>query len=471
MARDVTVTPEGWVPRGEAFLKRGHRRLLIWSGIPGEAGVVRIFRQGQNQDMARFIRPAGRPHPLRQDPPCPKYNRCGGCPLMHLTVGGQHRARLAGLRQALGREGLERHAPTAVVPSPGNTNYRHVAKMAVGLTDFGHLRLGALGRDSRTVVPISGCLVVTDALRQAMGSVAHHAIRLSIRPFDARTDEGVLRYVVLRHSRATSELLVTLVAGRKSRELGELAQALISSNTDIVGVHLHLNNKPGNAIFDRGEEGQVGTLPLQGKMFIEEMLGDVRLRIGPGDFFQVNPAVAETLVADVLEAFAGERDRPAVDLFSGVGGFALALGRAHGWAIGVEGLPGAVTRARENARLNQIPTEFVAGDVVDLLPEVAERLDGRAPVVVVDPARRGLGPEIVDSLLALEPARLAYVSCNSLSLAKDLARFVAAGWNVDAMTAYDMFPQTAHLETLTLLSPPIPVPPPTRRAPRRRIVR
>ncbi|MDG1477994.1 MAG: 23S rRNA (uracil(1939)-C(5))-methyltransferase RlmD [Myxococcota bacterium] len=472
MADDAKVTPEAWVPRGEAVITRGRRRLLIWGGIPGEEAIVRIYRQGQHQDMARFLEPFRQPHPLRREPPCDKYTLCGGCPLMHLTTPGQHRARLALIRYALREYGLESHTPEAVVPSPdGDEEYRHVVKVVIGYSDRGSVRLGALGRDSRTIVPIPKCTVATDKLRMVMGALAHHILRLEIHPYDTQRDWGVLRYAVIRQSRSTGEMLLTLVAGRKDRLLGELVDAVSSQNPDISAIHLHLNDSEGNAIFDRDEDGRVGVLPMRGNMVIEDELGGVKMQIGPGDFFQINPAMADVIVADVLEAFAGDRDRPALDLYSGVGGFALALGKAHGWALGIEGITSAVTRARANARLNRISAEFIAGDVAEVLPDVKTRLDGRAPVVVVDPARRGLEDGVIDGLIDLNPARLAYLSCNPRTMARDMARFVEAGWKIESVRAYDMFPQTAHVETLAILTPAVAPPPVTRRAPRRKIVR
>lgn len=472
MGFDITVTPKEWSPRGEAVIHKGHRRLLVWSGIPGEPARVRVYHQGQNQDLARFLQPSKNPHPHRQEPPCPKYTLCGGCPLMHIDPAGQHKARLFMLRKHLEAAGISGKAPDSIVPSPdGDTGYRHVVKMVVGYSDRGHIRVGARGRDGQSIVPISRCDVATPELRRLMVSVTHHIIQLQITPYRPDTGEGSLRYIVMRQSRATGGILITLVSGRKDRLLGQLAQALATENSTVAGIHLHFNSSAGNAILDRDENGLVRTLPLSGDLTICDTLSGINLRIGPGDFFQVNPAVAEQIVSDVVEMFASDRARAVVDLYSGVGAFALALGKHHGWSIGVEGVAGAILRARENAKHNGITAEFVAGDVHEVLPDIQRRLDGRAPVVVVDPARRGLGADVVQQLIQLEPARIAYLSCNPRSLAEDLKGFITAGWDVKTLTAYDMFPQTAHLEVLAELTPPIAPPEPTRRPPRRKIVR
>jgi 23S rRNA (uracil1939-C5)-methyltransferase len=471
-AMDITVTPREWNPRGEAIIRKGHRRLIVWSGIPGEPALVRVYHQGQNQDMARFLEPARRPHPHRREPPCSRYTLCGGCPLMHLTMPGQYKARLHMLRQELESAGIADKVPETIFASPdGDTEYRHVVKLVVGHSDQGTLRVGARGRDGRTIVPIPRCNVATPALRKVMTSVAHHVLQLGLEPFNPHTLDGALRYIVMRQSRATGQILVTLVAGQKDRKIGELAELLAADNHTVAGIHLHFNDLVGNAIFDRDDDGVVGTLPLRGNPTITDTLGEVELRIGPGDFFQVNPAVADKIVRDVVDMFEGDRARAVVDLYSGVGGFALALGKAHGWAIGVEGLAGATVRARENAKHNNISAEFVSGDVGVVLPDIARRLDGRAPVVVVDPARRGLGAEVVKHIVELEPARLAYLSCNPRTLAEDLKGFIAAGWSVERLLAYDMFPQTAHLEVLAELTPAMAPPEPVRRPPRRKIIR
>ena len=262
---------------------------------------------------------------------------------------------------------------------------------------------------------------------------------------------------------------MTLVTGRGGRLPQTLADRLQAASEHIAGVALHINSEPGNAIF-AAPEGEVPRFKrLAGTPVLEEELAGVRLQVGPGDFFQTNPGVANQIASDLLEHLAPHRDRPVLDLYCGVGGFTLALAKAHGWAYGAEVVEGAIARARENARLNHIPAEFGVGRVADIVPELAKRTEGQGPVVVVDPARRGLEEGVIDSLLSLQPAVVGYLSCNPRALARDLAIFAERGWSVTKIAAYDMFLQTAHLETLVMLEPPSP-PAVTRRAPRRRVV-
>ena len=469
----VVATPAHWHPRGEAVcvpLDRGGKPLDVWAGIPGEAEQIELLHTGQHRVIGRFYKAQGTPHPMRRDPPCDRFDACGGCPFMHLVPEGQAMARLSLLRDALDDVGLGVHAPSHLVPSPdGDVDYRHVVKVSLGRSDHGHIRVGAYARHTHRLVAIPDCLVATPTLRRAMATLAHHVIDLDVRPWEPETGRGLLRHAVMRQSRATGEVLVTLVAARRVRILTELAETLTHAMSELVGIHVHLNDDPGNAIFVRDEDGTVPTLNLRGQDLIEEHLGDLALALGPGDFYQANPGMAEVICEDLVTLLADVRERPVVDLYSGVGGFTLALGRAHGWALGVEAVGGAVLRARENARRNRITAEFQAGDVAQVLPDL-ERLVDRHPVVLVDPARRGLGDGVLPAILDLQPARLAYLSCNPRAMARDLAQFADKGWSVSALRAYDMFPQTTHVETLAILDPPQP-PPEGLPAPRRRVVR
>lgn len=469
--REFEITPEGWLPRGEAVVHGRRKQLVLWNAIPGEPAVAHLYHEGQTQDLARVLRPANKPHPLRREPPCDRFHVCGGCPLMHLVPEGQSRVRVHLVREALAEHGLAEHAPAEIVPSPdGDRDFRYVLKLAVGLSDQGHLRVGTFGRASRSVVPIPECLVTTNTLREGMMVLAHHVRELKLFPYDPEHDRGLLRSVLLRQSRLTGEVLVTVIAARKLPLLWDFAERISSGLSAVVGVHLHLNDGPGNQVFLRDAQGLGDTTRLSGKETLEEGQDGLRLRVGPSDLYSTNPGMNERVVKDVVELLDDHPQSPALDLYCGVGGTTLALARAHGFGVGVEVLPGAVDRARENAAHNKIGAEFASGAMADVLPEVARRLGGTAPVVHVDTARLGLEPAVFEGVTALEPAALVLRSANPRLLAKDLAEFRARGWRVDAVRAYEMHPQTPHVELLARLSPSV-TPEPARRPPRRKVVR
>jgi 23S rRNA (uracil1939-C5)-methyltransferase len=451
----LTVTPDAWTTRGEAIVY-GDKPLLVWAGIPGEKSLVRLQHEGMNQGRARWVE-ARSPHPVRVQPPCDRYDLCGGCPLMHLNGEGQDRARRALLRDTFKTQGLELEdgVVESIVGSPlGASGFRHVVKVMAGWSDHGHPRFGAPSRGTRSVVPIPECLVITPVLREVMKKMAYLAIDHDLRPW---TDDGqgVVRWMIARQSSVTGEVLVTLVAGRSSPGIGRWAEALSGEHAAVTGIHLHLNEGPGNGIFGRDGQGLVGTTNLLGGWTIPERLNGVNLRVGPGDFYQTNPAVANLIARDLVQLAQIKPGVPVVDLYCGVGGFTLVMAKQAGWALGVESNEGAVRRAKESAQVEHIPAEFIAAEVAEAAPALAQRLAGRRPVVLVNPARRGLEDGVAEAIRNLRPRRVLYLSCNPTALARDLRGFQAEGWRVTHIRPYDMFPNTAHLEVLAVLEAPV----------------
>lgn len=387
---------------------------------------------------------------------------------MHLRPEAQLQVKRDLVLEALSAEGLAAPGELTVEPSPaGDVDFRHVVKLGVARGQRGTIQLGGFARGTREILPIPKCLVVTDTLRGCMTSIAYQLNQLDMGPYDE--PGGLLRYIVMRQSRTTGRVQVVLVAGKRHVRLFDLAKALQSANGAIAGVHLHVNNTRTNVLYDADEEGLVRTKLLSGQPHLEEEMHGIRYVLGPADFFQTNPSVAAEIVQGMLEMTAEDAERPALDLYCGIGALTLPLARQHGFSLGVERAAGAILRARQSAGLNNLDAEFLNATSREGLAAAKKRLGKAAPVVVVDPARRGLEDHMVEGICALNPARVIYVSCNPRALARDLADFAQRGYTLDRLRAFDMFPQTAHVEVMARLSPKEA--PEAGRAPRRRIVR
>ncbi|MBN1337020.1 MAG: hypothetical protein JXB39_13765 [Deltaproteobacteria bacterium] len=464
--RDEVVTPDDWLPHGEAVARANREKpLAIWQGIPGERSRIHVFRRGTHQDLGRWERSVDTPHPCRVDPPCDRYSTCGGCPIMHLDAGGQARVRRYLIRRALEAVDLQAWEPAPMVASPdGDQAFRHHIALVAGRSDRDRIRLGVVGRNGRDVIPIPGCLVVTPGLKQAMKGFAHHVIALDVRPWSPSRRDGLLRSVILRQSRATGEILATLVAAHRAPVLGALAEAVAMELADLAGVHLHLDDDPGSTALDGASEGL--TRHLLGRDTTEEQVAGLRLLVGPLDAFAPNPSLADRLVRDV-EALLPP-DRPVLDLDCGLGGITLVAARRTGWALGVEEHEHAILHARAAASLNGLQAEFMGGRVGEAVPGVARRLGGTAPSVVVHLGRRGLDPGVEEAIRALEPGRLLFVSSSLTALSRNLASFVASGFRPVSLVPYDMLPHRAHVEVVAVLDGPVTGIP--RPAPRRRRV-
>lgn len=412
------IVPTRFHPRGEAVVD-GARPTRVFGGIPGEPAALRVLHRGGNEDYAEWVgSPA--PAPDRVAPPCPHYRRCGGCPWMHLTPEAAREWRRRRVAGALAEAGIEADVD-ATVPSPdGDVGYRHLVKL-VAAPARGGVRLGAYGRHSHDVVPIDGCAVLHPALRPITG------LRLPV-PAD------VLRHVVVRRARSNGKLLATLVARRDDPALRRAADRL-----PVHGVHLHLHDDTGDAIFGRGP-----TTRLRGLDTLDERVGGAALAVGPTDFFQTNPALAARIWADLPTP-----DGPLLDLFCGVGAVSCALG-TRGAVFPVHGIElseAAVSRARANAVQNGLTATFAAGPVATA--PIPDGFEGAT--VVVNPPRSGLGEAVVARLVALRPRRVLYVSCEPRALARDLVGLHATGLSVRRVTPYDMFPNTPHVETVVEL--------------------
>lgn len=455
------------MPKGEVCVE-ARPPMMVFGGIPGESSKVRILNRGRNQTNAQWVY-TNKPSKHRVKPTCERYEACGGCPLMHMDQDGQRKAREDLLDYELRSAGLGRQRVNRMVDSPNTTDFRHVVKLTTGKSDRGSPRIGAPGR-RRHVVAIPDCEVITQDLRDLVLKTYHLFVDMDIHPY--HEGKGTLRHVIARQSSKTGEILLTLVATRRTPILEELASALAGAESKVVGVHLHVNEEITNAILVRDEEGLVRTRHILGKKRIVESLADTDYFVGPGDFFQTNPGLADRLYRDVLEMCQLQEGVPLVDLYCGVGGFALAGAKTTGWALGVEAVGGAVDRARASASEFNIPAEFVHGEVEEMLSKLSRRLAGRRPTIVVNPARRGLEQGVVDQLLALNPIRLVYVSCSPRPFAKDLAYLSDGGMEIKSITPYNMFPNSSHQEVVALLEAPdagtVDV---KSRGPRRKVVR
>lgn len=416
---------------------------------------------------------------------------------MHLRPAAQHQAKLSIVHRLFTEEGIGEHAPKSIVDvdSAKEWGYRHTLKVAVDTTQEGHIRLGVRGRRGH-VVPVPDCHVVTPLLRSVLKSVVYHVtghskeLMRKVLAYGSDPDNPTigLRYVVIRQTSTTDPTVqLCFVVGKYSALYRDVADAVMRQCPQIDSVSVHINRTPGNAIFlrevsepeefisaqgetreERYPNGSFAT--LTGRDTIEDKVGGFFYLIGPGDFFQVNPAVARKLQAAVLEASKAYQGHAMVDLYCGVGLFTLPLAKQHGWAVGVEGGEGTTARASENARINNVFAEFLSGDVGESLSGLKRRLAGRTPVVVVDPARRGLESGVVEQIIDLNPLKMIYISCGPKALARDISMLLEKGWILESIQAFDMFPHTAHVEILAVLVPPNVVPSKLQ-GPRRRLVR
>jgi 23S rRNA (uracil1939-C5)-methyltransferase len=432
---------------GVGIGRHGGKELLVAGAFPGEKVRAALEREGQRRSVG-LLREVLVPHPQRIKGPCRCAGDCLGCPLITLAYPAQLQVKEARVRAALaGRAALARVPVAPVWGAEQPFGYRTNAKLVLA-KERGKVRIGLYRRGSHQVVDIGDCPLHHPLINRIVATVRAEIERQQIWVWDAKRQRGLLRYLLVRISPASGKAMVTFVTAEKDfRQLPRLAKALKTKHPEIVSVQQNVNPSSGNVIFGRD------TLRLVGTPDLFDQLGEVRLRIAPTAFFQVNHEQAARIYALVRQWAALTREESAVDLYCGIGGIALHLARDAGRVIGIEVVEEAVRNARENARLNGLENcRFLAGEAEELVQDLTHEIPPGA-VAVVNPPRGGCEPAVLEALAGLGPRLLIYVSCNPETLARDLELLAGHGYRTEQVQPVDMFPQTGHVESVARLVP------------------
>ncbi len=379
-------------------------------------------------------------------PRCPHYPACHGCPFIRFPYLQQLEKKREIVVNALAAyptvNALSVPLPLA---SPAQFGYRTRVKLAVQRVE-GRVRIGLYVPDTHQVADISACPVHPEPVNHLVQFLKQAIEKLDIVPYDEEHDTGQLRYIDIRYSSWQRQAMLTLVTRHMHfPQVRELTRELERRFPFLSGIIQNIHDKPGNVIW--GER----FYPLRGRDTLLERIGPFLLCIPVNAFSQANPPVARKLYETVL-AWAGlHGEEIALDLYCGIGPIALYLASRAKLVVGIDDNVGAVNVAKENARRNGYHnTRFFAGDAAEKLRETATNL-AQIGLIVVNPPRKGLSPEAFAALVAVTAPRLIYVSCDPLTLARDLDRLSHAGYTVLRVQPFDMFPQTDQVETVALL--------------------
>lgn len=432
----IELTADRLDDDGRGVATVGDRELHVAGLLPGERGSVEVEHVSPHAPAGwgRLVELLSPPAAERVTPACPAFGRCGGCAWQHLAYPAQLDAKTARVRAALA--GFD--APVAeCVPAPRELGYRNLGKYVVGRGPTGALTLGAYLPRTHELVPTLGCRVVTPAIDAAATLVAEALADADLTPYDERTRTGAARYVIIR-ANADDELLVGLVTTTSAPRASVDRVAAALELPGLRGVVWVRNDSTGGAILteDRAVVRGEDRLPMR--------IGAVELDVALAAFFQINAVQAARMYGQI----ADEAGLPgtALDVYCGVGGIALTL--AHrGWrVVGLERDRDAVAAATAAARRQHLPARFERGDA-RRLADLAAGVD----LIVVNPPRKGLDGATRDALATLGPRRLAYLSCNPDSLARDLREL---GAELARAQPFDLMPGTGQVETLALVSLP-----------------
>ncbi len=407
MSEYIELTLFALAHGGEAIGRHEGRAIFVPYAIPGERVRVEIVEEAKRFARARLLEVL-EPSPVRVEPPCPYFGACGGCHLQHIAYPVQAELKALVVLDQFQRIGKFENPPV-LEPLPDETgwDYRNHARFRT--TADGHL--GFLAAQSHQVVPVEDCLIVHPLVCQLCQSL------------DMTLPEAT--WVEMRVGTATGDLMVVLQTDDDEPPVLEVDFPL--------------------SVVQARSDGAV--IPLIGLDYIMEIVNGREFRISATSFYQVNSAQAGELVELVLDALELKGYEKVLDAYCGIGLFTAFLAEQASYVTGIEAAHDAVADAHHNlAGADNITV--LEGLVEDVLPTLETAFDA----VVLDPPRTGLELPALDALVAHQPERIVYVSCDPATLARDARRLVNGGYTLEWVQPVDLFPQTYHIECVALFT-------------------
>ena len=429
----------------------GDQKVTVKNGIPGQKVRFVINKKRSGRAEGRLLEVLEKSPLETREPVCSIFPACGGC--MYQTM--SYEAQLE-MKERQIRELLEKALPDKALDgvwegirrSPAEFAYRNKMEFSFG-DEYkdGPLSLGLHKKGSTyDVLTAADCRLVHEDMTKILSCVLEYFRSRGVSYYRKLQHVGYLRHLLLRRSVTTGEILVHVITTtQEEHDLSALVQELLALPLDgkIVGI-MHIFNDSLSDVVQSDE-----TKILYGQDYFYETLLGLRFKVSTFSFFQPNSLAAEVLYSIVREYIGDTKDLEVFDLYSGTGTIAQLAAAVAKEVIGVEIVEEAVKAARDNAKLNGLANcRFIAGDVLKVLDEVAEKPD----VIILDPPRDGIHPKALPKILSYKVERIVYISCKATSLARDLESFLAAGYQVERACCVDQFCQTVHVETVVLLS-------------------
>jgi 23S rRNA (uracil1939-C5)-methyltransferase len=454
--QSLEVEISGIAYGGKGLARINGLAVFVDHAVPGDQVLIRITRKRKNHAEARVLELL-KASSDRIDPPCVYSGFCGGCKWQFLDYAIQLEYKRQHVFESLEHIGHIKGVPVhPAIPSALIYEYRN--KMEFTCTDrrwltpaemqeleikqnFG-IGLHVPGTFFK-VFDTKKCLLQPDLGNQMLDEVRQYAISSGLPAYGLRSHQGFWRFLMLRHSVAQDRWMVNIVTAADNPPVLEALADRLARNYPRVSAVI-LNVTARKAGITTGEFERT----LAGASTLTDIIGDFSFEISANSFFQTNTSGAAKLYATVKRYAQLTGTETVVDLYSGTGTISILLSEAARAVIGLEMAPSAIADAQRNCRINGIQNcRFVAGDIRDTLPSLAQRPE----VLIIDPPRAGMHKDVVKQALVLSPERIVYVSCNPTTLARDL-KLLKEAYQVLEVQPVDLFPHTYHIESVARLT-------------------
>lgn len=439
--QEHTVTIEGYGEGGMGVARIDGRVVFVHGALRGETCRVLILKTLKSVAFAKVLEVI-EPSSERMESDCPYFPRCGGCTYRHMSYEEELRLKKQRVQDNLARIGGSAVVVEEILGAADTLRYRNKAQYPVSKDG----RVGFYRARTHEVIECEQCLLVKSEADAAAEALREYMRRCRVAGYDEKTGRGLVRHLYVRSNAAGESLICVLVNGNKLPQEETLVALLRDACPKCTGIVLGTNTKKGNVIL--GDRYRT----LWGDDRLEDTLCGKRFLLSVPSFYQVNRTQAERLYAKAIEFADLTGQETVLDLYCGAGTITLALSDHAKKVLGAEIVPEAINDARENAVRNGVKNvEFFCGDASDVAKKLAQE-HLRPDVITVDPPRKGLAPNVVESIAEMQPERVVYVSCDSATMARDVKRFAELGYTATRAAAVDMFPRADHIETVVLLS-------------------
>ena len=414
--------------------------VFVPNAAPDEEYDIRIEHIGKNAAYGKIVTIITRSE-ARVNRACPYAKQCGGCDFWHITYDAECEIKRQRVLDALNRIGGQALETIEITGAKTCEGYRNKVQFPVAKGKAGFYKKG-----THDLIPINHCLIQPKCADDAREAVLQWMKECKVPSYDEASHTGLVRHIFVRYGEKTGQILVCLVCNGtdlpKKKRLIELLQKI----PGMTSIAMNVNTRKGNAIM--GDT----TKTLWGEDAIEDILCGLRFRISPRSFYQVNRDQAEVLYEKAISCAELSGEERVLDLYCGTGTITLCLARKAKEVIGVEVIDAAIEDAKKNAERNGITNaQFFCADAGQAAQKLCQE-GNRPDVIVVDPPRKGVSPDVIEAIDTMSPKKVVYVSCDPATLARDIKLLCERGYKLIHAEAVDLFPRCSHIESVVCLS-------------------
>lgn len=444
----VEITDMG--TEGEGIGKIDGYTLFIKDAVIGDTVEAKIMKAKKNYAYAKLEKVIT-PSLFRVEPKCAFAKSCGGCQLQAMSYEKQLEFKHNKVKNNLIRiGGFDTSFLEGIMEEPVGMDvpyfYRNKAQFPFGYDKEGNIITGFYAGRTHSIIANTDCALGTAENKVILEEILGFMRSEKVSAYRETKGSGIVRHVLIRKGFSTGQIMVCLVINSDKLPKSEKLVERLKNIPGMTGISISINKANTNVIM--GTDIRL----LWGKERIEDKIGELTFSISPLSFFQVNPVQTEKIYKQALEYASLTGNETVWDLYCGIGTISLFLAQKAKQVYGVEIIPEAIDDARENALRNGLTNaEFFVGKAEVVLPEKYEKEGIYADVIVVDPPRKGCDQDCLSTMIKMAPERIVYVSCDSATLARDLAYLCGKGYELKKVRAFDNFPQSGHVETVCLL--------------------